>query len=194
MKRNLAFLKPAAVTAFLLLALLPVRSQGMMLKSLPEALQEMFPDAESFVTATCVPSPEEMERVKNALGGKLSHYTTGTASQQTEFEFHFGLSRGRKTGAAVVDVEPGLWGPVEFIVAIDLRTGKVANLAVLSMTEDRGRPIVQRSFLGQFVGKGPNDPLRIRQDIRAVTGATVSSDAACFAVKKVLALFNELYY
>jgi Na+-translocating ferredoxin:NAD+ oxidoreductase RnfG subunit len=47
--------------------------------------------------------------------------------------------------------------------------------------------------LDQFTGKGSSDPIALNKDIRAISGATISSDATCFAVKKVLALYEEAF-
>ena len=59
--------------------------------------------------------------------------------------------------------------------------------------EKRGKPIARRSFLKQFFGKRSTDQLKINKDIRAVSGATISSRSATFAVKKVIGLYEELY-
>ena len=105
--------------------------------------------------------------------------------------FRFELSQ--KAGVAVIEEQPGKWGPVEFIVALDPVSGKVKNLGVLAYSEKRGRPIARRNFLDQFVGKGGSDLIQVHKDIRAVSGATISSEASCFAVKKVIALYELLY-
>ena len=64
---------------------------------------------------------------------------------------------------------------------------------MMSFTEKRGRPIARRNFLKQFIGKGSRDPLKMRKDYRGITGATISSKATCFAVKKISALYEVLY-
>ena len=65
--------------------------------------------------------------------------------------------------------------------------------------EKRGQPIARRNFLDQFVNKSDKDPISVRgekgipKDIRQISGATISSDCTCFAVKKVLALYKNVY-
>lgn len=93
---------------------------------------------------------------------------------------------------AIMDEQPGKWGPVYYIILLDLKTAKVKNLAVMAYQEKRGRPIARQSFLKQFIGKGSSDPIQVRKDIRAISGATISSDATCFAVKKAIAVVEAV--
>jgi electron transport complex protein RnfG len=103
------------------------------------------------------------------------------------------MKGGYTAGVAVVEVQPGKWGPVTYIVALDAYGSKVVNLAVMSYTEKRGRPISTKRFLGQFTGKTAASPLTVGKDIDAVSGATISSRATAFAVKKVLLLYQTVY-
>lgn len=161
-----------------------------------KALKQMFPNAEEIKTETRVMNTDEITAIKKILGGKLVYYQKGSKSkavqETTQITFYYGVSNGVKTGIAMVEEQPGKWGPVEYIIAMDNRTGKVKNLAVMSYREKRGRPIARRNFLKQFVGKEDNQRIRLRKDIRAISGATISSDATCFAVKKVIAIYKTL--
>ncbi len=109
------------------------------------------------------------------------------------------MKNNKAVKIAIIDAQPGKWGHDEFIIAIDLNTGKINNMAVMSYKEKRGRPIARLNFLKQFFGKGSIDPISvksakgIRKDIRAISGATISSDCACFAVKKVIAIYEEVF-
>jgi len=148
-------------------------------------------------------TPAEVEALKKRLGGDLVHFQKGSeSSQMTEklsYTFHLGMKGGKVVRVAVIDEQPGKWGPVEFVIAVDTNPGKVQNLAVMSYTEKRGRPIARRNFLKQFVGKGSADVISVksvkgvRRDIRAISGATISSDCTCFAVRKAVALFEEVF-
>ena len=93
---------------------------------------------------------------------------------------------------AIVDEEPGKWGPVEFIIALDLQ-GVITRVEVLSYQEKRGQPIARHSFMSQFEGKTSKSPLKVNKDITGVSGATISSNCATFAVKKAIVLYEELY-
>jgi len=63
----------------------------------------------------------------------------------------------------------------------------------MSYVEQRGRPISTRRFLSQFIGKTSKNPIQVGKDVDAVSGATISSRASAFAVKKVIALYEAAY-
>jgi thiamine biosynthesis lipoprotein len=161
-----------------------------------KALEEMFPDIDEVVTETRVMTVDEIAAIKGRLDGKLVYYQKGSKSkdvqEKTEITLYFGMKDGEKIGVAMIEEQPGKWGPVEYIIAMDNGSGKVKNMAVMSYKEKRGRPIARRNFLKQFFGKGSDDPLKVRKDIRAISGATISSDATCFAVKKVIAIYETV--
>lgn len=181
---------------FVMLAL-PVSIFAITLLTKEQALKEMFPDSDKIETQNRVLTAAEISAVKARLGGKLIHFQKGSASKEveetTKYDFYFGIKDNQKASVAVIEEQPGKWGPVEFIILLDPNTAKVKNLAVMSYQEKRGRPIARKNFLDQFVGKGSEDALAVRKDIRAISGATISSDCACFAVKKVIALYETLF-
>jgi len=130
------------------------------------------------------------------LGGSLVHFQKGSeseaVSETTEFEFFYGIKEGKKTSVAIIDQQPGKWGPVVYVILLDMKTAKVKDMAVMSYKEKRGRPIARKNFLKQFFGKGSSDPIKVRKDIRAISGATISSNATCFAVKKAIAVVEAI--
>ncbi|MGD9157155.1 MAG: FMN-binding protein [Desulfobacteraceae bacterium] len=73
---------------------------------------------------------------------------------------------------------------------MDLRP-KVIKVAVLKYMEKRGRPIARSSFMKQYDGKTSRDPIEVGKDITGISGATISSRAASFSVKKALILVEE---
>jgi Na+-translocating ferredoxin:NAD+ oxidoreductase RnfG subunit len=170
---------------------------GVVLLTEQQALTEVFPDADSVTVRDVALTAAQVEALKGGLGGKLELYQSGSQSggveERTQYRFHFGMKGGYTAGVAVVEVQPGKWGPVTYIVALDAYGSKVVNLAVMSYTEKRGRPISTKRFLGQFTGKTAASPLTVGKDIDAVSGATISSRATAFAVKKVLLLYQTVY-
>jgi Na+-translocating ferredoxin:NAD+ oxidoreductase RnfG subunit len=188
------------VLAFTILAagiMVSANCQAMRLLTREEALKEMFPDAQSISNHTRLMTVDEVERIKARLGGQLVHYQEGSKSEkvdeQLEYHFYFAMAAGNETGVAIVESQPGKWGPVEFCIALDPKTAKVKNLAVMSYEEKRGRPIARNNFLKQFIGKGSEDPIQVRRDIRGISGATISSDCTCFAVRKAIVMYEELF-
>jgi len=169
---------------------------AMRLLTQEEALKKVFgPDAK-IVTENKELVEPALSKAKERLGGNLVYYQKGSKSEKVEaktnFDFYFSLKDGKNTGVAIIDDEPGKWGPVEFIIAMDLQ-GTVTRVEVLSYQEKRGQPIARHSFMSQFEGKTSKSPLKLDKDITGISGATISSNCAIFAVKKTIVLYEELY-
>jgi Na+-translocating ferredoxin:NAD+ oxidoreductase RnfG subunit len=171
-------------------------ASAMTLLTQEQAMKEMFPNADRVVAQTRTPADAELAKIKARLGGTLVHFQRGSESasvqEKSEFTFYVGYLKNQPIGVALIEEQPGKWGPVTYIIMMDPSTAKVKNLAVMSYEEKRGRPIARRNFLDQFLGKGSADAFKVHKDIRAVSGATISSDATCFAVKKATVLCEEL--
>lgn len=86
--------------------------------------------------------------------------------------------------------EQGKHGPITFQVIVT-DEGAIDSITVLESKEIRGAGISKKRFLKQFIGKTLKDPLTLGKDIDALTGATVSSDAAVRAAKKALIKWKE---
>ncbi len=161
-----------------------------------EALKKVLGEGVKITTENKELTEPKLSKVKEHLGGNLICTQKGgrAASVQckTNFDFYFAEKDGQKTGVAIIDDEPGKWGAVEFIIAMDLK-GAVSRVEVLSYEEKRGQPIARHSFLSQFEGKTSKSPLQIEKDITGISGATISSTSAAFAVKKAIILYEELY-
>ena len=158
-----------------------------------QAVKEMFPDAEKVDTAKKTLDSKQLADIKEKLGGTLVYKGSGkgnTWKPETEYTLYYGIKGGEKTGVAIMEEEPGKWGPVKYIVMLDPKTAKVKNMAVMSLSEKRGRPIATKNFLSQFNGKG--DGVGLGKGITGVSGATISSECTCFTVNKVIAIYQEL--
>ena len=161
-----------------------------------EAIKNAFTSECQIVSETKDLTGANLEKVKSKLGGKLVHFQKGSQSakvdETTKFEFNFAVKNKQKVGVSILDSEPGKWGPVDYIISLDM-AGKVTRVEVMAYVEKRGRPIAARNFMGQFDGKTGADPIKLRDDIRGITGATISSEASCFAVRKAITLYETIY-
>jgi Na+-translocating ferredoxin:NAD+ oxidoreductase RnfG subunit len=161
-----------------------------------KALKEVFWSGAQIESETVKLDDDTLMNIKKRLGGSLVYYQEGSESKQVEgettVEFHFGLKDGKKRGVAIIDVEPGKWGPVEFITAMDIK-GTIKKVRVMSYQEQRGRPIARNSFLNQYRGKSSSSLLQVGKDVVGISGATISSRAATFAVKKAIVIYEEVY-
>ena len=161
-----------------------------------DALKKVFGEGVEITTETKELVDPELSKIKERLDGSLVFFQKGSKSKEvsasTTIEFYFASKNGTKTGVVIFDEEPGKWGPVDFIIALDLN-GAVTRVEVLSYEEKRGQPIARRSYLSQYDGKTSKSALTVGKDITGVSGATISSRCATFAVKKAIVLYEELY-
>ena len=161
-----------------------------------DALKQVFFKGAEIEIETKELSDEMMEKITEKLGGSFVYTPEGSESDEVEesnvIDFYFASKGGKRLGVAIIGAEPGKWGPVTFITSMDLK-GTVKVARVMSYEEVRGRPIAQRSYMNQYKGKNVNSSLTVGKDIMGVSGATISSRAATFAVKKALVLYKTVY-
>lgn len=187
------------VGSVLVVALVAVMAQAAWSERLlteEQALKDMLPGVDRIEKVDRTITDAELAHIKARVGGMVSHQEGAEAKKLNEvrvFSFYFGIKDNKKVSVAVFDAQPGKWGPVTFVLAVDIVTAKVTNMAVTAYVEKRGRPIAQRSFLSQFFGKGANDSLESGKDYRAISGATISCKCVGFVVRKVSALYEELF-
>lgn len=161
-----------------------------------QALKEVFFSGAEIETETQKMTKEMRKKIEDRLGGSLVYHQEGSESAdvevQKEVTFYFAKKDSERKGVAIIDDQPGKWGPVRFIIAMDIK-GTVKAVRVMSYEEIRGRPIARRSFMNQYRGKRVNSTLTVGKDIVGISGATISSRSATFAVKKALVVYDEFY-
>lgn len=182
-----------AIIAVAAVMLLSVAAGAERLMTDDKAIKTLLPGAASTEKIVRPVTAEDLTAITRALGGKL--YADGKPGKSPkEFEFHFGVAKdGRKTHVAFLNAEPGKWGVVGFAAGMDANTGKINEMAVTTMSEKRGRPISLKSFLKQFFGKDSTDEFETGKDIKAVAGATISTQAAAFAAKKAVVIYKHFF-
>ena len=161
-----------------------------------QALKEVFFTGAEIETETQKLTKEKRKPIEERLGGSLVYHQEGSESADVETQrdvtFYFAKKNGERKGVAIIDVQPGKWGPVTFITAMDIK-GTVKAVRVMSYEEIRGRPIARLAFMNQYRGKTVNSPLTVGKDIVGISGATISSRSATFTVKKALVMYDEFY-
>jgi len=81
--------------------------------------------------------------------------------------------------------------PITFAVGVKA-DGTVQDVQVMVYRETHGDEIRERRFRAQFSGKTLQQPLMVGKDVDAISGATISSHSAAYAVRKGLALAELL--
>jgi hypothetical protein len=117
----LSFTMPPAAHAFTLL-------------TKEQALKEVFGKGAEVTVETKELAGEKLSTVKKRLGGKLVYHQVGSESERvasrTKIDFYFASKKGKRFGLAIIDVQPGKWGPVTYIIAITLK-GAIKKVRVL---------------------------------------------------------------
>ena len=131
------------------------------------------------------------EATKNVFPTLEKYDTESRIVDNQEFKIFTVFAHDKIIGWSVVLEEMGKIKPITFLVGIDTQD-KVVGVYVLEYRDMFGSEIKRRSFLRQFPGKTADDPLVVGRDIDAVTGATISSQAATSAVRKSIQIIEEL--
>ena len=99
-------------------------------------------------------------------------------------------SGGKSLGLFVFDRVVGKHLYIDYAVSIDAG-GRVHRVDILQYRESYGGEVRGSSWLGQFVGKSSASPLKVNEDIRNISGATLSSLHVTEGVKRILAAYGS---
>jgi len=112
---------------------------------------------------------------------KAVEKTAGIRVRQSELK----AWRTPDDGWFLVDLVMGKHEYITYAVAITAG-GEVAGLEILDYRESYGGEIRNRRWLAQFAGRNVASPLRLDQDIRNISGATLSCRNITDGVKRLL--------
>ena len=149
---------------------------------LEAALKELFPDADGFISITDITILDPMVTIE---GDKENPGNTGA------FE---AIKNNRTLGVALRTSRASYSGPIKILVGVGT-DAKIKGIKILQNTDtpglggntnsktyfvDRARGI---HFYDQFTGKAVADPFVPKQDVIAITAATITSTAVSASVK-----------
>jgi hypothetical protein len=159
-----------------------VPAQATQYLSVEQAQRLCFPEATEFVAANIVFTPADIAAIERASGQKVR--TRGEQVWRAQ-------AGGRLLGFFFVDYVIGKHEVIDYAVALDA-AGRVRRVEVLEYREAYGGEIANRSWLGQFAGKGGGDSLVPGRDVTIISGATLSSRHVTEGIKRVLAIHDLL--
>jgi hypothetical protein len=93
-------------------------------------------------------------------------------------------------GLFVVDRVIGKHLYIDYAVALD-PTGRVSRVEILEYRESYGGEVRSPSWLAQFVGKSNSSNVKVGNDIRNISGATLSSLHLTEGVKRILTIYGS---
>jgi len=94
-------------------------------------------------------------------------------------------------GFVLVEEAMGRYHSFEFMVLVNSEL-EVQDVYVLQYDEDYGSEITSKRWLEQFNGFNPQSEFKYKQNIDAISGATISSKSITIGIKKALQKFKEL--
>ena len=149
---------------------------------LEEALMELFPDADSFQAISDISSPDPMVAIE---GDDSNPNNTGAFAA---------LKNGEAVGLALRTSRFSYAGPIVILVGVGA-DGRISGVKILENIDTPGLGsnassktyFVDRAngirFYEQFAGKNASDPFEPKQDVIAITAATITSRAVASSVK-----------
>lgn len=115
----------------------------------------------------------------------------GYALPKTAYTFYIAKTGDNVDGYAILDEEQGQHLPITYGVKFSPR-GAALRMEIVVYRERYGDEVRDARFREQFTGKTAADPLRAGEDVVAVSGATISSNAMAVGVRRCLVLLDEL--
>jgi hypothetical protein len=146
-----------------------------------EGLDLAFPDADRVDRETFVLGEQESRRVEEIARAPL----------ESKIVTLYTARKGDAVvGYAVIDIHNVRTLPEACLVVLTPE-GAIRTLEILAFYEPE-EYMTGRRWLEQFEGKTVANALKLRVDVDAIAGATLSSDVITRAVRRVLALYEVL--
>lgn len=139
-----------------------------------KALERALPAGARITRELLVFTADERERIAHRAGLSEAPRTLRVFAARDE--------RGL-AGMAVIADAPGKCQPITYLVATDA-SARIRSVEVLAYREAHGGEVRDERWRRQFVGKGPEDRLRLSDDVRNVAGATISCRSLTDAVRR----------
>lgn len=145
-----------------------------------QAQQLMFRQAERFNAADLTITPELRRKIEDASGLRVRH------ARQRLWRAE---SAGKLVGWFVLDEVIGKHEFITYAVALTPQ-GEVSGVEILDYRETHGGEVRDARWRAQFNGKRHGAALALDEDIRNISGATLSCKNITNGVKRILATFE----
>lgn len=139
----------------------------------------LFPSATRFVDRSIVLSKAQMASISRAAATRVS------AAGVTVFDAY---GAGGKLGTLFVDKVYGKHEFITYALSLDA-SGAVRGVEVMDYRESYGDQVRLPRWRAQFTGKRSGQPLRIDQEIKNISGATLSCVHITEGVRRLLATY-----
>lgn len=144
-----------------------------------QAEQQMFPDADGFVSQEVVLDAGQLQQLS----------AQGVRGRSTRWPVRVARRGGATIGFVIVDEVVGKFELITYAVAIGPE-GALRSVEVLSYRESHGHEIRLPAWRRQFVGKTSASPLRVGEDIANISGATLSCTHVTQGIRRIVAVIE----
>lgn len=146
-----------------------------------QALALAFPSGEKIERKTAFLTPQQVRAAQEAARAKIDSRV---------WTYYVGVSSRGATGYAYFDSHVVRTAAETLMVVLE-PSGEVRSVEVLSFLEPDDY-LPNERWLGQFKQKGLKDDLVAHRGIRNLSGASLTSEAAAAAVRRVLAVQAQI--
>jgi Na+-translocating ferredoxin:NAD+ oxidoreductase RnfG subunit len=150
--------------------------------SVDEARALVFPYADEYVAKPVQLTPEQMLEIDRLSGVK------GRNAQPPVWE---AMAKGEMVGWFLVDQVIGKHELITYALGINL-DGSIRQVEVIEYLEVYGSQVRYPDWRDQFVGKTVKSPLELDDDIRNISGATLSSRHVTDGIRRLLFLHETV--
>lgn len=142
-----------------------------------QAARSMFPQAERLDVTPVTLDAAQLRRLDDrGIRGRSTRWRVMTAQRA-----------GATLGFVVFDSVIGKVELIDYAVGIS-PDGTVKQIEILSYRESHGGEVRLPAWRQQFAGKGADSPLRVGEDIRSISGATLSCTHVTEGVRRIVAV------
>ena len=157
--------------------------QDLRLLSINEAKKVTFPEASSFIEINLNITDDLLKQV-----AKKTKVSKMAKDKETKV-FQVLDSKGKNLGYFFIDKVYGKHELITYSVGIN-NNGMVKHIEILDYKETYGWQIDNKDWREQFIGKNIQSKLTLDDDIKNISGATLSCKHITDGVKRMLALYE----
>lgn len=150
--------------------------------TLEQAQHALFPEASSFKDAKVLLSAEQRDAIEK---------TSKVRVRSPELNAWRAEAGGRLAGWFLVDEVYGKHEFITYAVALDA-TGAVRGIEIMDYRETHGGEVRNANWRAQFTGKRAGAPLELDNDIKNISGATLSCKHIADGVRRLLASYQAV--
>ena len=165
------------IPAIILPAVMATPAFAVQYLSLEQAQKALFPNAEQFESVAILLTAEQRRSIETHSGVKV---------RVNEIKAWRAKQGGKAAGWFLLDEVIGKHELITYAVAI-ATDGTVQGVEILDYRESHGGAVRNSKWRAQFIGKKASSPVQLDEDIKNLSGATLSSLHLTEGVRRLLA-------